>query len=498
MSFPVRSACVSKIFACSLGFLGAIILSAQTCPTCFSPSLFSPYPGGEGTSSDGRRILNVCFDSSTQVNNSGGSTPGTTNPGLYNALISGYTDSKGLYHAGAISQWNNATDGNGNKDAYYLQYVTNCSQAAVTISYLPTSEVGGGCAQVVSTLTNNVETSAKVSVSTMMLQQYSTNPGDVVTGLAHEFGHIFGLDDSTSCGATVMGGHYDGSCQFQYTIPINVNQNPVLAQDVKAANAVISRSTACNQAFQTTAGAPGTGEGNGGAQCDGQPPICSDYAICVGGNWECYSTPTCDGIPEPTCDSGYTAVCTPGGGWECQESPVILDPFDEGFHLTDVAAGVKFKALSNDPLRQMSWTDAVWRNALLALDRNGNGKIDDMTELFGDLTPQPKSDHPNGYLALAVFDDPANGGNGDGWIDPEDSIYSHLLLWIDANHNGISEPEELHSLADLGIFRISLNYHFSSYTDANGNVFRYRSEAIGDTGAHACYDVFLLVSMSSQ
>jgi hypothetical protein len=136
---------------------------------------------------------------------------------------------------------------------------------------------------------------------------------------------------------------------------------------------------------------------------------------------------------------------------------------------------------------------ARWRNGWLALDRNGNGTIDDFTELFGNLTAQPFSDDPNGYVALAVFDDPANGGNGNGVIDQDDAVYDHLRLWIDANHNGVSEPEELHTLRDMGIFRIDLRYSMSAYIDANGNRFRYKGRLWDEAGAahEVCYDVFL-------
>lgn len=136
----------------------------------------------------------------------------------------------------------------------------------------------------------------------------------------------------------------------------------------------------------------------------------------------------------------------------------------------------------------------------MALDRNGNGFIDDFSELFGDLTPQPPSSHPNGYTALAVFDDPLNGGNGNGAIDPGDAVYRHLLVWIDSNHDGISQPNELHPLSELGIFRISLKHQLSSFVAGNGNAFRYRAAIWDDAGqSHdACYDVFLRVAVQPR
>jgi hypothetical protein len=144
----------------------------------------------------------------------------------------------------------------------------------------------------------------------------------------------------------------------------------------------------------------------------------------------------------------------------------------------------------------MSWPDAAYRNGWLALDRNGDGKITDFTELFGNATPQPRTSHPNGYVALAVFDDPANGGNGNDAIDPGDAIYSHLRVWIDDNHNGISEPSELHTLPEAGIFKIDLKYFSSPYVDANGNQFRYKSRVWDKAGNKhdTCYDVFVKIA----
>jgi hypothetical protein len=207
-------------------------------------------------------------------------------------------------------------------------------------------------------------------------------------------------------------------------------------------------------------------------------------------------TPRTDCIGNPAC----ALPCKPGyyrdeANCFCEPvSPIIIDVDGRGFFLTNAANGVQFDMTGTGRLMQIAWTAPGSTNAFLAMDRNGDGIISDGTELFGNFTSQPPSENPNGFLALAVFDAPENGGNGDGIIDSRDKVFGSLRLWTDINHDGICQPNELRTLPVMGVNSIALSYRILMKHDQYGNLFRYAAKVNGrdtsDVGRIA-YDVFL-------
>jgi hypothetical protein len=194
--------------------------------------------------------------------------------------------------------------------------------------------------------------------------------------------------------------------------------------------------------------------------------------------------------PDPVFDNGQD--CENPGGYGC--SPIVIDLGHDGYQLTGATEGVRFDIDADGVQENISWTAPGSNDAFLWLDENGNGNVDNGSELFGD------AEYPNGFEKLRRYDSWSLGGNGDGMIDPSDSVWNNLMLWIDSNHDGISQAGETMPLNETDFFQIALRYQVIGKNDAYGNQFRYKSKAYyRDLDGNVKSDhVFDIVFVSAQ
>jgi Ca2+-binding RTX toxin-like protein len=123
--------------------------------------------------------------------------------------------------------------------------------------------------------------------------------------------------------------------------------------------------------------------------------------------------------------------------------PLVIDLSGNGVQLIPIAQSNAYFDLHDTGFAvHTGWVGPD--TGLLVQDNNGNGKIDNITELFGNSAM-------DGFSALKALDT-----NHDGVIDAQDPGFANLKVWVDANGNGVTDPGELYSLADLDITFITL------------------------------------------
>lgn len=311
---------------------------------------------------------------------------------------------------------------------------------------------------------------------------------------AHEIGHGFGLGEAPGCGdnTSVMNAGTNGYNSTTGTYgPLDCDNSKV--------NEIASYPTPSPTPTPTPT--PSCGEYDVGCMLNSD---CCGY-FCGELSHTCRP---CQPNPQDShslCMSEECENCYYHGGSYCTDlggncwTPILIDVLGNGYELTNAPNGIDFNDGSATVIRT-AWTTMNSDDAWLVLDRNGNGTIDDATELFGSAAPQPPPPPgmiKHGFFALVEYDKPAGGGNNDGQINQTDAVFSSLRLWQDTNHNGISEPSELHTLPALGLAILDLKYKESKKTDQYGNRFRYRAKVKDVHGTQVgrwAWDVFLVAS----
>jgi hypothetical protein len=182
-------------------------------------------------------------------------------------------------------------------------------------------------------------------------------------------------------------------------------------------------------------------------------------------------------------------------GWELGElvlghvsrlkSPLVLDLAGKGVTFQTPRA---IFDVDGDGLKdRVAWV-ASEETPFLVQDRNHNGRIDGIDEMFGDGTKDRLGGgrtSKNGFDALAQYD-----LDHDGVIDRKDAVFHELQLWFDRNHDGVTDEGELVPLSAKHVTRIAVGYEPADLRAAFGNRILQKSEATTASGSVAVYDVW--------
>jgi len=164
-------------------------------------------------------------------------------------------------------------------------------------------------------------------------------------------------------------------------------------------------------------------------------------------------------------------------------TPIVIDLDGNGIHTIsrdDATAG--FDLFGNGSAVKSGWISGG--DGFLAVDKNGNGQIDSINELFGG------SAKGAGFANLASYD-----SNGDGLVNDADAAFGQLMIWRDLNGNHSTDAGELMSLAQAGVASLVTSFTELPQVDAQGNLHLERSSATMSDGLSvAMTDVYFNVS----
>ncbi|WP_291992060.1 SdrD B-like domain-containing protein [Candidatus Accumulibacter sp. ACC003] len=164
-------------------------------------------------------------------------------------------------------------------------------------------------------------------------------------------------------------------------------------------------------------------------------------------------------------------------------TPIVIDLDGNGIQtLSRANSAGSFDLFGNGSAVQSGWISGG--EGFLAVDHNGNGQIDDISELFGGTAKGA------GFAQLASYD-----SNGDGLVNAADSGFADLLIWRDANGNHQTDAGELLTLAEAGVASLDVGHSELPFLDRQGNVHLERSLAtMADGRAADMTDVYFNVS----
>jgi Ca2+-binding RTX toxin-like protein len=124
--------------------------------------------------------------------------------------------------------------------------------------------------------------------------------------------------------------------------------------------------------------------------------------------------------------------------------PIILDLGEAGIGLSN---HVEFDMNGDGQVQTIAWTTG--EDGILVMDLDGSGTIDSGREIFS-------PDFNGGSFANALQALESIDGNADGVIDANDAAFADLLVWVDADSDGVTDAGELMTLAQVGISSINL------------------------------------------
>jgi hypothetical protein len=183
--------------------------------------------------------------------------------------------------------------------------------------------------------------------------------------------------------------------------------------------------------------------------------------------------------------SGYDFIELAEGHVDRLKSPLVIDLGGHGVSFE--APRPIFDVDGDGRLDKVAWV-ASTETPFVVRDRNHNGRVDGIDEMFGDGTKDRLGggrSSKNGFEALAQYD-----LDGNGVIDALDPVFGELALWFDRNHDGVTDDGELEPLGRRKVTRIDLGYAPVDLRASFGNRILQASDATAGGARVSVYDVW--------